>query len=464
VKGGIMQKRFLSLVFVLLLSYADDLSWVWQNPYPQGNKIIDVCAINENIVFAVDREAGTILKSTDGGLTWKITGIPNPNNQWGYSALMAIDFPDPMTGYAVGEQILKTTDQGITWFRLTPSNVSGGTCVDFIQGNNQIGYIAGIGWIAKTTDGGQTWNLQDPGTNKYITTIHFPVNADTGYAGGGYGASSYPLLLRTTNGGSEWITIPSPVDSIHYESVYFVNNRIGYACGYNLPYGLAGRIIKTTNAGVSWSVIYSSSSRELYSVYFLDSQTGYAGGWDGTSGRSFIMKTTNGGASWNTVLLPKKMNYNLPLSIVNYQIGYAGGWVYVANGGPGQLLKTTDGGTTWNFLNKGTEVNFYAIDFPETDQIGYAVGDSGYILKTTDSGTNWVRQFTGTGLSFYDVDFINNQFGFAVGARGVCFKTTNGGATWIPKNSNTTENLYAVKVIDAQVAYIGGGTGAIGGG
>jgi hypothetical protein len=67
-------------------------------------------------------------------------------------------------------------------------------------------------------------------------------------------------------------------------SIFFSDVNTGYACG-NL-----GRIIKTTNGGVTWTELYRPCDYSLWSVCFTDSATGYLVGEAGT-----ILKTTNGG-------------------------------------------------------------------------------------------------------------------------------------------------------------------------
>ena len=454
-----------------IIAQASNLPWVWQNPIPESNEYTDVCIINENIVFVVEEEGGTILKTTDAGLTWSINFTPYPDSQPGYYELYGIDFPDSLTGYAVGNFwgsgwnqtyhaiVLKTTDQGAHWtFQYLGPNGTWLYDVDFPQGNTQIGYAGGRGgMILKTTNGGQDWSAQSSGTTCDIKAVHFPVDANTGYAVGGNNTST-PVLLKTTDGGTHWNSQTSPA-SVTYWDVCFVDNQTGYAGGYTLGSGGNGTIIKTTNGGNSWTQIWYQALREIYSVHFLNSQTGYAGGWahpnSGWSG-SFIMKTTDGGGNWNPVFIPKFMTYVLPIGFANTQIGYAAGYVYDQNGGHGQLLKTTDAGAAWNFLNTGPEGIFWAVDFPESDEVGYVAGDAGYIFKTIDGGTNWIQQSTGTGQIFYDVDFLDNQLGFAAGANGTFFKTTNGGNVWIPKNSNTTATLYAINFVSTQVGYLGG--------
>ena len=98
----------LNLTSLLSALYAFP-QWRWQNPLPQGNGLYSVCFTNSVTGYAVG-DAGTILKTTDGGLNWTIFNM-GP----GYS-LTSVCFTDENTGYAAGSgTILKTDDAGASW-------------------------------------------------------------------------------------------------------------------------------------------------------------------------------------------------------------------------------------------------------------------------------------------------------------------------------------------------------------
>ena len=84
--------------------------WFWQNPLPQGQTLNDVQLIDENTAIAVG-EAGTIIKTTDGGTSWvSLTGA-------GSDRLNSDYFIDSNTGWIVGNngKIFKTTNGGTNW-------------------------------------------------------------------------------------------------------------------------------------------------------------------------------------------------------------------------------------------------------------------------------------------------------------------------------------------------------------
>ena len=60
--------------------------------------------------------------------------------------------------------------------------------------------------------------------------------------------------------------------------------------------GDAGRIVKTTDAGMMWSPLTSGTTNALYDVYFFDATQGVTVGEQG-----LILRTTDGGTAWGPV-------------------------------------------------------------------------------------------------------------------------------------------------------------------
>jgi photosystem II stability/assembly factor-like uncharacterized protein len=151
--------------------------------------------------------------------------------------------------------------------------------------DEQTGYVVG-GYpvvILKTTNGGANWVSQSSGTNKNLRSVHFPVDAQTGYAVGDSG-----IILKTTNGGTNWASQTSGTTSWFYSVHFPVDVQTGYAVGGG---GGVNTILKTTNGGANWVSQSSGAFLPLFSVHFpVDATTGYAVGYRGT-----ILKTTDGG-------------------------------------------------------------------------------------------------------------------------------------------------------------------------
>src|SRR5262245_19120199 len=54
--------------------------------------------------------------------------------------------------------------------------------------------------------------------------------------------------------------------------VFFLNQRLGWAVGDQ------GTILRTEDAGLTWSLVYTNQSCSLCSVYFVDEMNGWAAG------------------------------------------------------------------------------------------------------------------------------------------------------------------------------------------
>lgn len=250
----------------------------------------------------------------------------------------------------------------------------------------------------------------------------------------------------------QWVVKTSGTTS-DLMSVYFPTSNIGYAAGGS------GTIVKTTNAGATWTSL-TSLGKWLGGIFFTDSITGYAVGNDYS-----IIKTTNG-STWVT----KYQNTTPPAGStgtnVLYSVYFTDANTGYAVGLYGKILKTTDAGSTWTTLTSGTTIRLNSVCFANSTN-GFVAGLSGIFLKTINSGTNWTPISIPTTYNLYSVNFINSTTGLAVGydntsASGLILRTTDGGTTWIRQTlSNTIKTLYSVYFTDVNTAYISGTSGVI---
>ncbi|MCD4729319.1 MAG: T9SS type A sorting domain-containing protein, partial [Bacteroidales bacterium] len=262
----------------------------WDHPnIPTSAELKSVYLMNSSLGIAVG-DSGTIIKTIDGGDNWTLqnSGISN--------ILNSVCFTDIENGYAVGRSgiILKTTDGGINW-----STVVSGTTLELntvFFYNEDIGYTAGGDYLSgtsvilKTTDGGESWNPQNSPSDICVFSIYF-TNPNNGIARG-FSKNWQGSMISTTDGGLTWsVDNPSTQGSIHHNSLFFVDENIGYtASGF-------GYIAKTINGGSTWEWQPTPTYEMLESIFFVDENTGWA------VGRSTILKTMNGGFL-NTTNLP----------------------------------------------------------------------------------------------------------------------------------------------------------------
>jgi len=149
-----------------------------------------------------------------------------------------------------------------------------------------------------------------------------------------------------------------------------VNNNLGLVAG--------SEIARTTDGGSNWFTIFNPSFMDVfYSVFLIDSNTGWIAGQNILQ-KGLIYKTTDGGLSWSLL-----SSDTLKACTSVYFADANHGWV---SGREGGILYSTDGGTGWSLQSSGTTSNLNSIFF--TDNLtGWAAGSNGTILKTNNGGT-----------------------------------------------------------------------------
>lgn len=243
---------------------------------------------DDNVGMAVSYN-GEIVKTIDGGTNWIA------QNSGTTTTLRDVVMIDSQTAVAVGYNglILRTSNGGTTWAPVSSGTTANLSCIVF---NYSTLFVAGVnGAIYKSTDLGLTWNMLNIGGGSNPKTVWF-TSAATGYAGCEYGR-----IYKTTNGGSSWTQQSTGLEDLpgDYQvlGIYFTDANNGIAVGGNAQTDV-GVILRTVNAGVSWSVEFQSNNY-MGSVDFLNSTTGFISGGSISSNTSTILKTTDGGATWN---------------------------------------------------------------------------------------------------------------------------------------------------------------------
>ncbi len=221
--------------------------------------------------------------------------------------------------------------------------------------------------------------------------------------------------------------------SSNNRAVFFVDSHTGYVASYS------GRIIKTTDGGVSWTLQSSGTTKQLHSLYFINEHIGFAAG--GCSGdqcggaESVILKTTDGGTIWIKQSTPTSVELS-DLYFLDEMRGFAVGF--------GFIVSTSDGGETW-VAEEFEGENFRSVWFVNENN-GYVSGIRGTILRTVDSGETWSRVITGTDIHIYTLHFPNENVGYGAG-QGKIIKTTNGGKSWFSPDDSLKE-IFSLHFLD----------------
>ncbi|HEX2788532.1 MAG TPA: YCF48-related protein [Ignavibacteria bacterium] len=278
------------------------------------------------------------------------------------------------------------------------------------------------------------WVQQTSGTTQVLLGVSF-ADANTGYACGLSG-----MILKTTNAGTNWVSLPA-VTGNFLRSIHFVNPaNFGYAAGEN------GIVLKTTTGGMNWTPTGNAGSHTIVHIDFKDANTGIVVGLEGT-----IMTTTNGGTNW----ISRKSGVNVELTGV-YMVTPDN--IY-AVGFNGTIIRTTNGGANWTMQSSGLTSELRAVYFVN-DNTGFVVGYNGRILKTTNAGENWFSLTPGVTNNLFSIYCVDENIVYASGT-GIILKTTNGGANWQNQNVTVTSDLYSIAFSSATLGLAVGQQGVI---
>jgi len=291
------------------------------------------------------------------------------------------------------------------------------------------------------------WFWQNPlPQGNSLNSVKF-INDNTGWAVGNKGT-----IIKTINAGVTWTGQISICDSI-ITDVFFVDSLIGYACSNS------SMLLKTTNGGQNWILKILSGNCSFNKVYFSNANTGYLSGADYSSGNGILLKTTNGGNNWTNIFI-SPYTYS---SVDGFYV-YSNNIIYAASG-DNELQKTNNAGINWMTFIVGWGIS--KIYFPDTlnglSFGGYSYGSTNYgiINKTTNGGNNFYSVLNSQDSVFTSYSFINSLTGYVSGYSGTIRKTTNLGTSWMTLNSSTSMKLNSIDFPNSNTGYSVGDYGMI---
>jgi len=281
--------------------------------------------------------------------------------------------------------------------------------VSFVDNSN--GWTVGYPMlIAKTADGGQSWQYQIDGSSGKVTLSDGTTfGADklkaalksVCFIGSGDKAMGWVVgekgIILYSPDGNKWVSQTSYITET-LEGVYFVDANRGWVVGRN------GIILYTTNGGAKWNKQAFKDNTAFYGVFFLDPNRGWIIGQNGT-----ILMTTNGGSQWSIQVDPNLKSFLRDV----FFISPSKGWLV---GTEGLIMATTNGGNSWAVQTSKTINNLFGIRFTSENE-GWVVGEGGLILRTSDGGKNWSDTRVGA-QNFLGISGTTTGSIWAIGAKG----------------------------------------------
>lgn len=290
------------------------LTWKKTNAptMPSKGRTDDLWFVNEKKGWAVNSN-GQILSTIDGGHQW-IEQLRVPG-AW----LRCVSFSDENCGWVgtttASQKLFRTVNGGKNWLKVDnlPKNPSAicGICAV----SNDVIFASGTNWpnktcaVMKSVDGGNTWVSIDMSQYANLLVDIFFVNERKGWVVGGFGGATRdkvkPVVLYTEDGGITWInqikglTSDLPFGEWGWK-IQFINDKFGFVSLENFS---TGAILKTTNGGGEWirmPINDSQKNANLEGIGFWDEKTGWVGGWgDKDFSGGYSSYTEDGGLTWH---------------------------------------------------------------------------------------------------------------------------------------------------------------------
>jgi photosystem II stability/assembly factor-like uncharacterized protein len=253
---------------------------------------------------------GTLLKTTDGGVTWtKINSEIKPS-------LNCIQALDDKNVYTARNELYRTKDGGTSWETSGLENVGSGIFdISFV--NASTGFLAKNG-VMKTTDSGKTWTQKfDSGKDDVFYALLYNklqfLDNLVGFCAGGktYDGNSTGNMVKTTDGGETWVNLNMKMSQIN--AFQFIDANTGFVFNFNKE------LWKTTDGGNSWTLISNEIPDRYLNCYFVNVskiviQTG--GG---------IYHSVDGGLNWHKDFAAPNENELTNLKFVDARTGFTVG-------------------------------------------------------------------------------------------------------------------------------------------
>ena len=330
-------------------------------------------------------------------------------------ALVSMQFLNELDGWGVTEtQMVRTNDGGITWYNVTPPDVTeAGYNVDiFVLDNDHVWMqladpdnFPNSGSLYRTTDAGLTWTSNEVpfsrGDLNFVDSNHGWMMSALGVAAGSMGVS----VFQTSDGGATW------------DQTYTNDPNLADA-GDSLPPGGLKNGLTALNMQTAW----------IYGLTYAP-------------GTVYLYRTEDGGANWNEQSLPLPEGVeNAELSVEKIEfIAQNFGFLTMRITSENinlAVYRSDDSGKTWS-LTPTLIPGAGSTDFVSANEAVIYNGNQFYITRDAARTWNIIPPDVLFDESFAGMDFVNALSGWVITvdpttSQRRLYRTSDGGATWFP--------------------------------
>lgn len=335
----------------LRLYRTEDNGVTWSNISPSTSMLFPNNPDYGKDIFFLNKDSGWVIRNTissgeaiilrtnDGGMTWKMASLPDN------ARVSAVFFLDAEQGWIVTEgdyrasseakAVYSTKDSGATWNKIMSTPILSADASARLHKLPRTGIISGMSFTDKkhgfvtvieagqpslyeTKSGGVSWNKVDGwfDTQKFPSCTRFSIDAPEFFRGNTqYGWVPFGCVKEdsikyqgyfTEDGGASWSFVPLAVPWLQGDSAAlsttFLNRREGWSLYGSLVY-------HTTDLGATWSLLPQSTKLteivleypKILKVQFFNSQFGWLLVGQSDNNRSLLMQTMDGGETWQVL-------------------------------------------------------------------------------------------------------------------------------------------------------------------
>ncbi len=286
--------------------------------------------------------------------------------------LYDVAFINEQVGLAVGNNatILRTTNGGASWQRVTERRDRGTRFVDVVFTSPSEAWVRGGKDLLQTTNGGDTWR-----------TVGLPQRCQDGTRAMSISGPSIYLncliwVYRSDDAGRNWTELPGRLDLNDFESMAFTGPNQGLLVRSQGDGARFGAVAATNDGGQTWQVssLLGGGQIAFDKVQFVSPTTG----WIMPSRRETILGTRDGGQTWDGFFTGTRVQVDF------HFLNDAMGFLLVHSDRPGrsttgEVFGSLDGGQSWTSIGVLTNpAAMQAVHAPVPEHV-WAVGQRGYI-------------------------------------------------------------------------------------
>jgi len=405
--------------------------------------------INVNVIYA-GSVSGGVFKTVNGGTSWATTNDFASNLSIGALAIdptnTSIIYAGTGEGFYNGDAlrgagVLKSTDGGATWTLQT--NFTGGSFPYYINDlylrpdAPSTVFAASNTGLYRTTNGGTSWTFIHQGNSSVRATQIVAHSGAPATFFVMYGNFSADGIYKTTNGGTSFTKQNTGLPTSGYYRVSLAiapsNSQVVYAC-YSSTSHITRGIFRTTNGGTSWDSLATPIDpltggthlagqgwyNNVIAVDPANANTVYTGGVN-------LFKSVNGGTSWTMISNWYSGAGYQYVHADQHEMVFQGSSLFFCN--DGGVFRSVNGGSTFTELSSGlATIQFYSGAVHPTLDITYGGTQDNGTLKATTAPT-WTPVFGGDGGATA-VDFITPTTVYTEYVYLNFQKSTNSGTSW----------------------------------